>query len=98
MHTYKRGVSHGSLVMVHDKLRISIRDLTLNLQEKKQRKERRKELEWRVTLIQALMLSPSVSVSGEAVLRVVVKEDLRPNHRRLVSRKLLVEEIVERGI
>lgn len=55
-------------------------------------------MEWRVTLIQALLLSLSVSVSGETVLRVVLKEDLRPNHRRLVSRKLPVEEIVERGI
>lgn len=98
MHTYKKGVSHGSLVMMHDKLRILIGDLTLNLQGKKERKERRKELEWRVTLIQALLLSLSVSVSGETVLRVVLKEDLRPNHRRLVSRKLPVEEIVERGI
>lgn len=70
----------------------------MNLQGKKERKERRKELEWRVTLIQALLLSLSVSVSGETVLRVVLKEDLRPNHRRLVSRKLPVEEIVERGI
>lgn len=70
----------------------------MNLQGKKERKERRKELEWRVTLIQALLLSLSVSLSGETVLRVVLKEDLRPNHRRLVSRKLPVEEIVERGI
>lgn len=70
----------------------------MNLQGKKERKERRKELEWRVSLIQALLLSLSVSVSGETVLRVVLKEDLRPNHRRLVSRKLPVEEIVERGI
>lgn len=70
----------------------------MNLQGKKERKDRRKELEWRVTLIQALLLSLSVSVSGETVLRVVLKEDLRPNHRRLVSRKLPVEEIVERGI
>lgn len=70
----------------------------MNLQGKKERKERRKELEWRVTLIQALLLSLSVSVSDETVLRVVLKEDLRPNHRRLVSRKLPVEEIVERGI
>ena len=48
-----------------------------------------------MTLIQALLLSQLVS--GEAVLRVILKErGPRPYHTRLALRKWLIEEIIER--
>lgn len=68
---YHKGASHESMVMMHHELRILIGDLTLNLQKKAGKEEGRKESEWRVTLIQALLLGQLVS--SEAVLRMVLQ-------------------------
>ena len=85
------------MVMRHHELRIWIWDLMWNLQKKGGREGVRKQWKWKVTLIQALLLSQLVS--GEAVSRVVLKEgDPRLYHTRLASRKLPVGEIIERGV
>lgn len=77
-------------------------DLRPNLEFTKEGRERERQVRMEVE-------GPSVSGppselvlgllrSGEAVLRVVHKEDgLRPYHTRLAFRKLLAEEIVEIG-
>lgn len=52
-------------------------------------------MKWIGTLTQDLLIGQSVS--GEALLRVVFKENSTHYHRSLASRKLLVEEIMGRG-
>lgn len=76
---------------------LETRDLTLNLQKKEGKEgQGRQESEWRVTLVQALLLWQSVV--GEAALWTVLKGGSPRSYRmRTLFRKLLIEEIIKRG-
>lgn len=89
MQTYLKGAPCWTVVVVHDELRLSIWDRTLNLLKKRGRKAGRKESEQMVTY---------PGPPGRPVSVWWGWSRKRVHHRRLASRKWLAEEIMEREV